>query len=472
MSNLFNVGSSSNSQLDQLVAAYRATQQPQIDRLTSQQTKLEKSSTYYTNLNSRLNNIISQLDKFEADNVEDNFTTKKVSSTASDYATATATGEASDGVNTLKVKRLASSDILISSRLNSADSFGLTGTKTFDFIVNGDTKSISVDFDGTETNSVALNKILQKINDTEDLGITAGLVNDTSSTMRMTFRSQNTGADYNLNFNDSEVFTALGIDQASLNPNSANRTLATSTGAGYKVEDQAELNSYSIVNGVDVTRNSNTLSDVLNGVSISLLKVQQDSDPEITLNTSVNNESVENFIKPFFDSFNSLIKFLGSDKDQLRSDSAVSNLRFNLRSLLTQEVTSAQDGNPKYLSSIGVGIGSDGTLSIKDSELLGKLLKEDPKKVSDIFLSNDGIISKVKQNVDRLKGTDDLIKTRTLNIAKQIDTQKEKITQLKSRIDRQAEAQRKNYTQILEAYYNAQSQYNSFNAYFQSASTT
>lgn len=470
MADLFNVGNSgSNSQLDQLVAAYRQTQQPQVTRLQQQKSKLEKSSTYYNNLNSRLNAIVSQIDRFEADNVEDNFSSKKVSSSASEYATASANGDAVDGVNTLKVKRLASADILISSQLNTEASFGLNGSKVFEFVINGENKEVTVEFDGTETNSEAFAKIVDAVNDTEDLDITAGLVNDTTTTSKVTFRSNNTGEDFNINFVDSEVFAALGITQAALNPDSSSRTISTTTDAGFKVSDQTELSSYSIVNGVDVRRNSNSLSDVLNGVTINLIKVQSDDDPEITLNTSVNKESVESFLKPFLDNYNNLVRYLSSDKEQLRSDSAVSSLRFNLRSILTQEITSAKDGNPRYLTNIGLNISSDGTLSIGDSELLEELLSEDPSKVADIFISSDGLINKVKQNVDRLKGDDDLLKARTLDIANQIDRQDDRIEQLQSRIDRQAEAQRKNYTRILEAFYEAQSQYNSFNSFLQTS---
>ncbi len=470
MASIFNTGQSQNNQLDQLVAAYRATQQPQITRLQQQQTKLEKTSTYYNKLNGQLNSMISQIDKFKADDAASNFSAKKVTSSSSDYATATATGEAPDGLNTLRVKRLATADILISSQLTSADNFGLSGTKTLEFVINGETKSVNVDFDGTETNSDAMQKIVTAINDSDDFGITAGLVKDTTTTSKLTFRSQSTGEDYNLNFNDSEVFNALGITQAALNPNTSTRTVSTTTSAGYKVTDQAELNSYTIVNGVDVRRNSNTMTDVLSGMTISLIKAQADSDPEISLNTSVNNETAEGFIKPFIDTYNNLVKFLSSDKDQLRSDSAVSGLRFNLRSILTQEVTAAQDGNPKYLTNIGLDINSDGTLVIKDSDLLKQLLTEDPSKVSDIFLASDGIINKVKQNVDRLKGSDDLMKAKTLDIANQIDDQKKKIEDMQSRIDRQAEAQKKQYTRILDSYYQAQAQYNSFNSFIQSNS--
>lgn len=467
MSDLFNVGNSQgNSQLDQLVAAYKATQKPQVDRLTQKKTTLERSSTYYSNLNSRLNSLISQLDRFDADDAESKFSSKKVVSSASDFVTASGNKDAIDGLNTVRVNRLATSDILISSQLTSENNFSLSGTQLIEFNINGESKTVTIDFDGTETNSDALTKIVDAVNSAEDLNITAGKVNDTTTTSRLTFRSNDTGGDYKINFVDSDVFNALGINTASLNPESSSRTLTNSTDAGYKVSDPLELSSNTIVNGVEVTRNSNSLSEVLSGVTINLNKVHSEDDPDVILTTSVNNESVESFVQPFLDQYNNLVRFLNSDKNQLRSDSSLSGLRFSLRSLLTQEVTSAKEGNPKYLTNIGINISSDGTLSIGNKETLAELLAEDPEKVSDIFLSSDGFISKVKQSVNRLKGEDDLIQQKTLEIANQIDAQQDKIEQLESRIDRQAETQRNEYRRVLEAFYQAQSQYNSFNSFF------
>lgn len=471
MADIFNVGGSNtgNSQLDQLVAAYKATQKPQVDRLQVKKNTLEKSSSYYTNLNSRLNSIVSQLDRFDADNVADNFSSKKVTSSASDFVTATADDSAIDGLNSVKVNRLASTDILISSRLNIEDSFGISGNQLIEFNINGESKTLTIEFDGTETKSDALTKIVNAINNEEDIEITAGKVNDTSTTTRLTLRSDAPGGDNKINFVDSDVFTALGFTQADLNPESNTRAISTATTAGYKVSDPIQLSSSATVNGVDITRNSNTLSDVLTGVTINLTKVHSEDDSEVTLTTDVNSESVESFIQPFIDSYNNLVKFLNSDKSQLRSDAAVSGLRFSLRSLLTQEVTTAKEGNPKYITNLGIKISSDGTLSISDKERLAELLKEDPEQVSDIFLSEEGIIKKVKESVNRLKGDDDLMKQKTLDIAKQIDSQQDRIDQLQARIDRQAESERNQYKRLLESYYNAQAQYNSFNSFINSA---
>jgi len=467
MADIFNVGGSNsgNSQLDQLVAAYKATQQPQVDRLQQKKNTLEKSSSYYTNLNSRLNSMVSQLDRFNGDDIAENFSSKKVTSSASDFVTASATDSAVDGINTVKVNRLASTDILISSRKNIEDSFNLSGSKLIEFKVNGENKTVTIEFDGTENNSEALAKIVEAINETEDLAITAGKVNDTTTTTRLTLRSDNPGMDNKINFVDSDVFAALGFTSEALKPESSNRTLSTATSAGYKLVDSAELSSSATVNGVDITRNSNTLTDVLTGVTFNLSKVQTEDDSEVILTTDVNTESVEGFIQPFIDNFNNLVRFLNSDKNQLRSDSSVSGLRFSLRSLLTQEVTTAKEGNPKYLTNIGIKISSDGTLSIGDKERLAELLKEDPTKVSDIFLSEEGFVNRVKESVNRLKGDDDLIKQKTLDMATQIDSQQDRIEQLQSRIDRQAESQRNQYQRLLETYYNAQAQYNSFNSF-------
>lgn len=469
MSDLFNVGGSGgNSQLDQLVAAYKATQKPQVDRLVQKRTQLERSSNYYTNLNSRLNTMIDQFDRMEADDAYENFSSRKVTSSGSDFATASANSTALEGINTVKVNRLASTDILISSRLQIEEEFGVTGNQLIEFKINGESKTVTVEFDGTENNSDALTKVVNAINGTEDLGLIAGKVNDTTTTTRLTLRNQNLGADFKIDFEDSEVLTKLGITQADLNPNSDSRTISSDLKAGYKTADPNNLSSSATINGINVTRNTNTLDDVLTGVNITLNKVQTEDDPEVILTTSVNNENVESFIQPFLDNYNNLIRFLNSDRDQLRSDSALSGLRFSLRSVLTQEVTSAEEGNPRYITNIGLNISSDGTLTIGNKERLAELLKEDPKKVADIFLSEDGLVKKVKDSVNRLKGEDDVIKNKTLDIANQIDSQKKKITDLEARIDRQANAQRNQYRRILEAFYGAQAQYNSFNSFMQS----
>lgn len=467
MADMFSVGGGGGSQLDQLVAAYKATQQPQFNRLNQRKTQLERSSTYYTNLNSRLNSLISQIDRMDSDDAANRFATRQVTSSASDFASASATSSAIEGVNTLKVNRLATSDILISSRLQIEEEFGVEGEQVIEFVINGETKSLTVEFDGTENNSDALTKIVNAINNTEDLGLTAGKVNDTTTTTRLTLRNQSLGGDFKIDFIDSDILAKLGITQEALNPNSDERTISSSNGAGYRVANPNELSSSATVNGIEVTRNTNSLDDVLTGVSIQLNRVQTNDDPEIILSTGVNSESVESFIQPFLDNFNNLVRFLNSDRDQLRGDATISGLRFSLRSILTQEVTTAEDGNPRYLNNIGINISSDGTLTIGNKERLAELLRENPKQVSDIFLSEDGFVSKVKSNVNRLKGEDDVIRNRTLDIANQIDAQKKRISDLEARIDRQAEAQRNQYRRLLEAFYGAQAQYNSFNSFMQ-----
>lgn len=472
MADIFNVGNKP-TQLDSLVEAYKATFRPQVDRLERQKSELEKSSRFYTNLNSRMNAFISELDRFERDDAADEFTAKQVTSSQSDYVTASATSEAIDGINSVFVKQLAESDVLLSGRLNSDDEFEIEGEQTLTFDVNGESKNVTVTFDGTETNKEAINKTVTAINDAE-IDFVAGSVSEFADSTRLTLRSDETGSDYQIKFEDSEVFKKIGLENKNLynssddddddetGSNSIERTIQAGVAGGFKVADTSELNAIATVNGLDVTRSSNTMDDVLQGVSFTLNKVNEVGDYDVILSTDVNVSNVENFIKPFVDSYNDLMNFLTSDRDLLRSDAALNSVQFQLRNVLTDRVAGLNEGDPEFITGFGIDIQTGGRLSIGDREQLEDLLKKNPESITNFFLADGGFIDKVQNIVDRLKGEDNLITERKLSISDQIDSQKDRIDNLQARIDRQAEIQRKQYTTLLDAYFNAQNQFNSF----------
>jgi flagellar hook-associated protein 2 len=470
MADIFNVGNEP-TQLDSLVEAYKATFRPQVDRLERQKSELERSSRFYTNLNSRMNAFISELDRFERDDAADEFTAKQVTSSQSDYVTASATSEAIDGINSVFVKQLAESDVLLSGRLDSDDEFGIEGEQTLTFDVNGESKNVTVTFDGTETNKEAINKIVTAINDAE-IGFVAGSVSEFADSTRLTLRSDETGSDYQIKFEDSDVFKKIGLENKNLykssddddetGSNSIERTIQAGAAGGFKVANTNELNAVATVNGLDVTRSSNTMDDVLQGVSFTLNKVNEVGDDDVILSTDVNASNVENFIKPFVDSYNNLMNFLTSDRDLLRSDAALNSVQFQLRSVLTDRVAGLNEGDPEFITGFGIDIESGGRLSIGDREQVEDVLKENPESITNFFLADGGFIDKVQNIVDRLKGEDNLITERTLSIADQIDSQQDRIDNLQARIDRQGEIQRKQYTTLLDAFFNAQNQFNSF----------
>ncbi len=461
-------GANSNkTQSELLVDAYKATQQPQVDALKSRQTSLEKKQVFYNSLKTKVDSMVSQLDIFQADNIDEKFITRKATLSNSSYFTASASSDANIGVTTVKVNRLATNDSLVSKQMNlsGTDFSSMAGDKTISFTVNGQSYDITVNFTGSETNEEAMKKIITAINGTDDIDMSASLIKDTTSTGRISFTSKDTGADYNIQFADSDVLGALGITQAALNPGTTSRTTLTGTDAGYQNADYSQLSSEIVVGGITVTRNSNTVEDALQGVTFTLLKAHSGDEAAVTVSTDVNTQGVADLIKPILDKYNDLLKFAANDKTMIRSDSAVSSLRYRLRSIASDEVTTVQSGNPKRLTEIGIKINTDGTLSVDDQDKLESFLKDDPQAVADLFTSEDGFAAKLDETISNLTGDSGLIKSRTTNLTSQIEDTKNKTSELQDRIDQQAETMRKEYESMLKLMLEAQNQYTYLSGY-------
>ena len=486
--------SSANSnltQLDQLEIAFRQSQQFQIDRLEERKLEIENKSTFFNNLNSRLNSIVSRIDTFELDNAPDRFRAKQVVSSSSDYVTASASGDALEGINTVRVNRLAQNDLLISGRYQLEDDFEINGVQTLEFLVGDELQTVEVDFDqfladkkelliseGTLEGNIedvklsfddAVTGIIKAVN-LADIGVDASSVKDSSTTARMTFRASSSGTDGSISFNDSDIFASIGLIKENLVDDDGNREIVSDTSAGYRVSVVDDLDASAVINGVNITSSSNSIGDAVEGLTVELKQVQSSEDSEVILNTSINTQEVTDFITPFISSFNELVNFLREEREIVQSESSASSLSFRLRSLLSERITTAKEGNPNYITNIGLSVNSDGTLSISDNSRLEELLEEDPQKVIDIFISGDGIVDKVKSAVQVLKNDDeDFIRDRTLALADQIDNEENRINDVQDRIDRQAQAQRDQFQRVLEAFFEAQTQYNSYSAFFQGA---
>lgn len=461
LSSLTSTTSSSQTQADLLVEAFKRTQSAQVDRLKERKSTLEKKSTFFATLNSKISTLVSYIDKFSAVSASSLFITRSVTSSDSTTVSATATSEALVGLNSVKVNRLASNDILIGARMNTNDTFSVTGSNLV-FKING--KDVTVNIDAGSTNEQALSRIATAINNTTDVNVTASTVKDTSSTIRLTITAKNTGTENKITFDDnsSGVLNALGF--SNVDPNATVRTPTQSGNeyAHYKIADSTQLDSESEVNGILVTRSSNSLSDVIQGLTITLLKAQDASAQPVTLTTDVDSTAVQNLIKPLLDAYNDILQYLDSNRSILKDEPLIRNLGSNLRVLSSQAVTSAQSGNPQYLYEIGIKANSNGLLAFYDTTKLTDALKSDVQKVSDLFTSSDSFAAKINNTISLLKGDTGYITTKTTNVRSQIDQMQKRIADLETKIDIQAENYRKEYIRTLEIYLKAQQQYNNF----------
>jgi flagellar hook-associated protein 2 len=482
--------SSSQTQSDQLVQAYKQSQQPSLDTLAKKQQDLQKRLSFYGTLNSKLNNLISNIDTFTASNSNSKFVTRTITSSDSNIMTATATSDAVVGVNTVKVNRLATNDNLISQRLNLSSDFGdISGTHTFNLTVNNITTSIDVNFDNTETNEQAMTKIVNAINtkydqinsaDTtlDNTFVTASYIKDTNNTGRITFTASKTGDENKVTFSgeqdaDNGILAKLGLT-TSLFSDSANRTVSNGGTSGYRTADSKNLDSEILINGVTVTRSSNAIDDILPGITLNLLKPDTD---EVVLNTSVDTKAVESLINPIISSYNDLLTFSKSDTDILRKDTSINSLSFDLRGLSVADMNQVSSGDtttPKNLFDIGLKVASDGTLSISDETKLTDALKKNPQQVAVLFTNpgdpNDstkpsGLAARLNDTIKSFTGQGGLILAKQKMLNDQIDQTAKKTTDLQTKIDAQAETLRNQYESQLSVYLQAQQQLNLLGSY-------
>jgi len=338
--------------LNSLITATIAAQRQPIDTLKAQKDQLNINRAIYSDLKSKLtdiNSIVGNLRSGE-NTIFDN---KSATSSSSSNLTATAASSAVNGTYTISITDLAKAHRIRSDQQTSAtEALNLSGT----FTING--KDITV-----ETTD-SLQGIVNAINNTEyDEGksVSASIVNN-----YLVIDAGTTGADNKIAASDTSgtVFESLGVLD----------------GADFKTTLQDALDASFTVNGINVTRASNTgLDDVINGVTLNLLDKTENT---VTLKVQSDYTSIRAKVSAFVSNLNSTLSYLGTKlrttanpenktytRGALAGDTIFSSLRMSLISTLRTHVTGSAEGDPEYLADIGITIGSGLTISLDTSKL-------------------------------------------------------------------------------------------------------
>jgi flagellar hook-associated protein 2 len=295
---------------------------------------------------------------------------------------ATASSIAVAGTYSLEVTSLAQAQKLVAAGQSSSTAAigdGTPTTVTFDFgTINGGTldpitkKYTGVTSFGSNGNGIksitidSSNNSLQGIRDAINaakIGVTATIINDGSaSPYRLALSSDNNGVSNSLKISvsgDTSVTNLLAHDPAATQNLSEN---VTATNANFKV------------NGVSVSKTSNSATDVIQGVTLNLKKITTTST---TVTVAHDNASVSNSVAGFVKAYNELAKTLKDISAYnpatkqaaiLQGDSTVRSLQSQLRNALGSPVVGAS-GALTTLSQIGISFQKDGSLGLDTSKL-------------------------------------------------------------------------------------------------------
>lgn len=213
-----------------------------------------------------------------------------------------------------------------------------------------------------------------------DLGVTASVVNN-GTVKQLVLTGKSTGA--------AEAFKLGGTVGLSYNP----EVSGTASDPAYRV--QAAQDAQLKVDGIAISRSSNTVTDAIEGVTLTLTKENAGVASSLTVasDRSGARSAVDAFVKAFND-VNKTIKDLTAFNPETRrastltGDSTARSVQGQVRSLVGGALTGL--GVTSRLSEIGISFKSDGTLAV-DSSKLDAALNDPARGVAAFFTGTENV---------------------------------------------------------------------------------
>ncbi|OYV01468.1 MAG: flagellar hook protein [Burkholderiales bacterium PBB5] len=361
---------------------------------------------------------------------------------------------AASGAYAVTVNKLAVGQTVISAALPAATSTLGQGTLTIelgsygagspaaDFTAKAGSSPVTIDIGSGDTSLAA---IRDKINSAQ-AGVTAAIVTDASGA-RLSLRSAATGAENAFRISATEASddgsAATGLSALAYDGTAASSTLSRSMAAG---------NAEATVNGISVSSASNTLDNVVDGLTLTLQKV---TSTEVNVTVAADTDGVKTAVTDFVSAFNGLASFIKTQTaynpdskvaGALQGDQATLALQSQLRNVLN--VASTASGTWSKLSEIGLTVATDGTLATDSTKLgnalgnlgeLKKLLATDGATNAD-----SGFARRFKNLADVALGSDGSFNSRTSGLrtsldrnSKSQDAMQQRLTQTESRLRKQ-----------------------------------
>lgn len=139
------------------------------------------------------------------------------------------------------------------------------------------------------------------------------------------------------------------------------------------------------IDGLDVVRSTNTISDALAGVTLSL----QGAEPGQTLNLTVARDvdAAVKKVQDFATAFNAVVDFQNQQRQSgaaLYANGSVRSIVGSLKNVLISDVTGIASGALNRLGMVGVALTKDGTLAV-DADKLKSTLTANFTQVQDLF---------------------------------------------------------------------------------------
>lgn len=358
------LGVGSGLDLDSLLESLQEVEEQKVTVISNKITAYEAKATAYTTLSSALTTLSEATEKLSSADI---YNSKTVSTNTA--FTATATSSATAGTYSVYVTQLATAQSLVSATQSSKSDALSSSASTLTITVGSTSTDISLSADNT-----SLTGLVSAINGA-NAGVTASIIQSGDSSYQLVVTSNTTG--------EASTVTLSSTDD----------TLNSIIGTDAMTEAVAAQDAIVSVNGVTVTRSSNTITDVPSeGVTLTLTA---ESTSKETLSITASTDDLTDAINDWVDAYNSLLTTFATltaytdDDDStndgaLLSDSVLRGVKNKLKSL----VNSTQSGDYSVLSQLGINFStSTGRLTV-DDDALSEALSSNSSGVKEFFMGN------------------------------------------------------------------------------------
>ena len=415
----------------QIVELLVQTERQPIDRLTEKKLTSTEKRTEFGALGTKLLSLQSAASSLRTRIGFDKSKVDVTTASSQNVLTATASSTATAGTHTVTVSQLANSHQVASKSTTTVSSTdtdivsGSSGTFTFT-LAGGSAQTVSLASDAT------LDDLKDAINDLGS-GVSASTLNtgsESTPAYRLVLSSNDTGASNTI---------AITTDNTTLDT-------VTSGVDTFQAAQDAEVVLGSAGNDqVTLQRSTNTLTDVITGVTLNLQGVD-DTNP-VTIAVTQDVEAVKEGITSLVDSYNEVVKFVNertvfNDETEERGifvgESVVRTVLDKIRRALSEQVS----GLSTITSAGQIGFqtqANDGTIVLEDADL-DERLGDSYDEVRELFIENttNGTTGIAERILDAVDDLDDIefgaLTLRQNTLSDEIDDFGDQIAVLETRI--------------------------------------
>lgn len=446
-------------------------------RKTVIQNKIDKINTKsqaWTDISTRLGNLTSKLEVLQD---AATYQTKKTTSSDDTIATISGTSDSLEGSYDLVVKQLATASKITGGVVSKAD--GTTKISTKDAL--GYSGKLTITNGATDGSDTALTVEIN-VKATDSLKDIANAINNAKDPSDST-GTKGAGLKATI-VNNQLVVTSEEMGDRTL---TIGGDLKDSLGFANSQTTRGQ-NAKFTLDGIEMERNSNSPTDVVDGVTLNFKKA--DASKPITLGLTNDTDKELSAVKDFVSQYNSVMSFLSEKMDvgdPSKSDNTTGALAgdstlISLQSKLQSTVLGGKSVNGVSASTLGLSVDRNGTLSLDETKFKAQLAKN-PNAVKDFFFvdtsskystekTGTGYTADFKAVIDRYtstkSGSEGVISLRKSSYQSEIKDYNKQIERITEQIATKRARYVTMFTNLDAAIGNLQSQF----SYFQSQNSS